>query len=80
MKKRLAKGLVLLLIVIALVKTTALVPLAAEETEWFYRSNNGVVEKSMWSYTYGKWLTDWMPATRANNILVLPRNKNTLHI
>lgn len=33
----------------------------AEQTEWFYRIINGVVEKRLWSYTYGKWLTDWIP-------------------
>ncbi len=32
----------------------------AEEREWFYRNNNGMVEKRLWSYTYGKWLTDWI--------------------
>lgn len=32
-----------------------------EETEWFYRTINGVREKRLWSYTYNKWLTDWMP-------------------
>lgn len=32
-----------------------------EETDWFYRNNNGVIEKRLWSYTYGKWLTDWIP-------------------
>ena len=32
----------------------------AEETEWFIRINNGRVEKRLWSYTYGKWLTDWI--------------------
>ncbi len=34
----------------------------AEQTEWFFRNNNGVMEKRLWSYTYGKWLTDWIPA------------------
>lgn len=32
-----------------------------EETDWFYRNNNGVIEKRLWSYTYGRWLTDWIP-------------------
>lgn len=38
----------------------------AEETEWYYRINNGYYEKRLWSITYGKWLTDWIvlgPAT-----------------
>ncbi len=33
----------------------------AEQTGWYYRDNNGVLEKRLWSYTYGKWLTDWIP-------------------
>ena len=33
----------------------------AEQVEWIYRNNNGVIEKRLWSYTYGKWLTDWIP-------------------
>lgn len=32
-----------------------------DETEWIYRNNNGICEKRLWSYTYNKWLTDWMP-------------------
>lgn len=34
----------------------------AEETTWYLRNNNGVWEKRLWSITYGKWLTDWIPA------------------
>ena len=33
-----------------------------EVTEWCYRNNNGIFEKRLWSVTYGKWLTEWMPA------------------
>lgn len=33
----------------------------AEETKWYYRVNNGVVEKRLWSITNGVWLTDWEP-------------------
>lgn len=35
-----------------------------EETDWIFRYNSelGIYEKRLWSYTYGKWLTDWMPA------------------
>ncbi len=33
----------------------------AEQTEWHYRINNGVLEKRLWSITYGRWLTDWIP-------------------
>ena len=32
-----------------------------EETRWYYRTNNGVREKRLWSITRGKWLTNWMP-------------------
>ncbi len=32
-----------------------------EEVGWIYRNNNGVIEKRLWSYTYGRWLTDWIP-------------------
>lgn len=31
----------------------------AEETKWYYRYVNGKTQKRLWSYTYGKWLTDW---------------------
>ena len=33
----------------------------AEETKWYYRVNNGVMEKRLWSITNGVWLTDWEP-------------------
>ena len=33
----------------------------AEQTEWYYRINNGVLEKRLWSVTYLRWLTDWIP-------------------
>lgn len=34
-----------------------------EETEWVFRENpqTGVLEKRLWSNTYGKWKTDWEP-------------------
>lgn len=34
-----------------------------EETEWYFRENpqTGVLEKRLWSNTYGKWKTDWEP-------------------
>ncbi len=32
----------------------------AEETEWYYRfDDNGVIMRRLWSYTYGKWKTEW---------------------
>lgn len=31
-----------------------------EETEWVYRLYNGVLQKRLWSDTYGVWLTDWI--------------------
>lgn len=32
----------------------------AEETAWAYREYNGWYQKRLWSYTYGKWLTEWI--------------------
>jgi len=32
----------------------------AEETAWYFRVFNGMVQKRLWSYTYGRWLTDWI--------------------
>lgn len=34
----------------------------AVDTEWFYRTYNGVYQKRLWSYTQNKWLTDWIDA------------------
>lgn len=31
-----------------------------EETEWVYRVHDGVLQKRLWSDTYGVWLTDWI--------------------
>lgn len=32
-----------------------------EETEWYYRiTDDGLVQKRLWSLTYGYWLTDWI--------------------
>ena len=32
-----------------------------EETEWYYRiTDDGLVQKRLWSITYRKWLTDWI--------------------
>lgn len=35
-----------------------------EETEWAFRRNpdTGVLEKRLWSITYGVWRTEWEPA------------------
>lgn len=33
-----------------------------EQTVWYYRTRNGVRERRLWSLTYGKWLTNWIPA------------------
>lgn len=32
----------------------------AEETAWYYRVFNGIVQKRLWSITYGRWLTEWI--------------------
>lgn len=31
-----------------------------EETTWYYRVHNGMLQKRLWSITYGRWLTDWL--------------------
>lgn len=31
-----------------------------EETAWYYRTYNGKIQMRLWSYTEGKWLTDWI--------------------
>ena len=31
-----------------------------EETEWVIRRWNGLIQKRLWSITYGYWLTDWI--------------------
>lgn len=31
-----------------------------EETEWYYRIADGLLQKRLWSITYGYWLTDWI--------------------
>lgn len=31
-----------------------------DETEWVFRTYNGLFQKRLWSYTEGKWLTDWI--------------------
>jgi len=33
----------------------------AEETEWRYKKINGAWYKRLWSITYAKWRTDWIP-------------------
>lgn len=29
---------------------------------WYFRTNNGVREKRLWSMLEGRWVTDWIPA------------------
>jgi len=32
-----------------------------EETMWFYRTTeSGLIQKRLWSLTYGYWLSDWI--------------------
>lgn len=31
----------------------------AEETTWVIRRYNGLIQRRLWSITYGIWLTDW---------------------
>jgi len=32
-----------------------------EQTRWYFRMNNGVMEQRLWSHTFGRWLNDWHP-------------------
>lgn len=33
-----------------------------EQVKWYYRTNeNGVEEMRLWSLTYGRWMTGWIP-------------------
>lgn len=32
----------------------------AEETVWYTRVYNGILQKRLWSITYGRWLTEWI--------------------
>lgn len=34
----------------------------SERVKWYFRTNNGVLEKRLWSITYGHWITAWVPA------------------
>ena len=36
-------------------------PMRPEETMWVYRTTDtGLIQKRLWSITYGYWLTDWI--------------------
>lgn len=36
-------------------------PMRPEETTWIYRiTESGLLQKRLWSITYGYWLTDWI--------------------
>lgn len=36
-------------------------PMRPEETVWYYRiTDTGLIQKRLWSLTYGYWLTDWI--------------------
>lgn len=32
---------------------------ASEETVWYNRIYNGMLQRRLWSITYGEWLTEW---------------------
>ena len=32
---------------------------ASEETVWCTRVHNGMLQRRLWSITYGEWLTEW---------------------
>ena len=31
----------------------------AEQTQWYYRTVDGRIQRRLWSITWGKWLTEW---------------------
>lgn len=33
--------------------------LCKEETKWYYRTENGVLQRRQWSLTYGRWMSEW---------------------
>ena len=36
-------------------------PSRLEETKWYYRvTEGGLIQKRLWSITYGYWKTDWI--------------------
>lgn len=39
-----------------------------EETVWYFRTENGIAQKRQWSYTYGKWVTDWINVAKVTPI------------
>lgn len=43
----------------AISQDTVVSPLA-EQTVWYNRIYNGMLQKRLWSITYGEWLTDWI--------------------
>lgn len=38
----------------------------AEETTWYFRIKNGILQMRLWSITYGIWLTDWIDVGPVN--------------
>jgi len=41
--------------------TTQIITPQTEELKWYYRYNEqGVLQKRLWSITYGYWMTDWI--------------------
>ncbi|HCX62229.1 hypothetical protein [Sedimentibacter sp.] len=39
--------------------TSGDVVIFAEETQWYFRTVDGRIQKRLWSITWGKWLTEW---------------------
>lgn len=33
----------------------------SETFRWYFRTNHGVEEMRLWSITYQRWVTDWVP-------------------
>lgn len=43
---------------LAITQDTSISPMS-EETVWYNRIYNGMLQRRLWSVTYGKWLTEW---------------------
>ena len=70
-KKLLFTVIAIMLIAVTLIGTVGAANIAeaaeienvtrAEETQWYYRVKDGVLERRLWSLTYERWLTEWEP-------------------
>ena len=52
--------------VLAAPVTEDIVSPASEETVWYNRIYNGMLQRRLWSITYRKWLTEWEDVAPVN--------------